>query len=265
MTEPTYSDMEVSDALDPAEALDISSRLEWFDADNQGDLVMLVIPGGGYTKYAENVTTPVAEWFKGLGYSSAVLRYSLGDDAVMPRPLEETVAAIRAMGKKYPGKLIGVIGFSSGGHMAGLAAHADTYLDAADAVPDLVMIGYPLLTIEGDAYDRFAQIVLRGDVTPERKAFWTPINQVDEATPPHFCWACTDDDVVAVADNALPYAQAMTLKGVAHELHLFEQGGHGLGLAEGHPAGAWVALAEAWLTRTVRGLIATRQAESAVQ
>ena len=40
---------------------------------------------------------------------------------------------------------------------------------------------------------------------------------------------------------------ALAASGVPHELHVFPEGKHGLGLAEGHPAGAWTALCAAWL------------------
>lgn len=240
----------------------IIERMKFIDAENPGDLVMLVLPGGGYENLADHEGEPVARWLAGLGYSSAVLSYSLRQQAVMPRPLEEAVAAIRALCQRNPGKLVGVIGFSAGAHLAALTAHADAYLEAADAVPDLIMLGYPLISLVAKEFEPVIEATLGAIPSLEDLAHWSPISKVDEATPPTFTWANCDDDVTRVADHALPYAQALSLAGVAHELHLFDQGGHGVGLAEGAPCAEWVPLAEAWLDRTVRGLLATRQAES---
>ena len=78
-------------------------------------------------------------------------------------------------------------------------------------------------------------------------------NQVTADTPPAFLWHTVDDQSVAV-EHSLGFAQALRRNAVPFELHLFESGVHGLGLAESHAeARAWPGLCEAWLRR--RGFI----------
>ena len=51
-------------------------------------------------------------------------------------------------------------------------------------------------------------------------------------TPPCFIWHTWEDKTVKVV-NALDFASALLAKGVPFELHIYEKGGHGLGLGKG--------------------------------
>ena len=62
-------------------------------------------------------------------------------------------------------------------------------------------------------------------------------------------WHAADDENVPV-ENSLLFAGALSRHQVPFDLHIFESGGHGLGLAEGHPeVKAWPELCEAWLRK----------------
>ena len=81
------------------------------------------------------------------------------------------------------------------------------------------------------------------------------------------------DDPSVPLDNSLAYAVALRAARVPVELHMFEEGGHGFGiaLARGKPAAAWPDLFLAWARRRGnrlhlgRGLQARRRARSAAR
>ena len=54
--------------------------------------------------------------------------------------------------------------------------------------------------------------------------------RVHEGTPKSFIWHTVEDGTVPV-QNAYLYASALAAQGIAHELHVYPYGGHGLGLA----------------------------------
>jgi acetyl esterase/lipase len=71
--------------------------------------------------------------------------------------------------------------------------------------------------------------------------------RVDRFTPPTFLWHTGEDDAVPVS-HSLRYASALAAHDVPFELHVFERGAHGVGLAQNDPAlKAWPDLCAAWL------------------
>jgi dipeptidyl aminopeptidase/acylaminoacyl peptidase len=74
-------------------------------------------------------------------------------------------------------------------------------------------------------------------------------NQVTEQTPPTFLWH-TADDASVPAENSFLFASALSRNKVPYELHVFESGRHGLGLAEEQPGvRAWTELCAEWLRK----------------
>ena len=73
--------------------------------------------------------------------------------------------------------------------------------------------------------------------------------QVAEDTPPAFLWHTADDEAVSV-ENSLAFAAALSRNRVPFELHVFETGRHGLGLAPDNPdVAVWTDLCADWLRR----------------
>ena len=73
--------------------------------------------------------------------------------------------------------------------------------------------------------------------------------QVTPQTPPTFIVASTDDRSVPV-ENSLLFYQALRAAGVPAELHVFESGRHGFGLAPGDPVlSSWLTQCELWMRR----------------
>ena len=66
-------------------------------------------------------------------------------------------------------------------------------------------------------------------------------------TPPVFMWITADDQNIKTGHNLL-FAQALSDHNVPFEMHIFESGKHGLGLAQDHPSAKhWTQLCQIWL------------------
>jgi len=101
---------------------------------------VVVLPGGGYAQHAAHEGEQIARWLRGLGVAASVFRYPLM--VRHPAPLEALSTEIRRL-RDGGSTRIGVVGFSAGGHLAGLAALAEA-ADADEAV-DFAVLGTPRL------------------------------------------------------------------------------------------------------------------------
>ncbi|MDO5519282.1 MAG: alpha/beta hydrolase [bacterium] len=84
---------------------------------------IVVCPGGGYFFTSDREAEPIALSYAAKGYHAFVLRYSCGEYAAMPAPLNElakTVYTIREHSEEWnidPDKIV-LTGFSAGAHLA---------------------------------------------------------------------------------------------------------------------------------------------------
>ena len=221
----------------------------------------VVCPGGGYTRLADHEGHDVAVWLNGIGVTAVVLKYRLGPRYRHPAPLQDVARAIRtvrARAKEWnvdPGR-IGVIGFSAGGHLASTVA---TQFDAgnpaaADAVdrvssrPNLAVLAYPVISMEARiAHAGSRNNLLGPNPSAELVQALSSERRVTTQTPPTFLFHTADDAVVLV-ENSLQFAAALRGAKVPYQLHVFETGRHGVGLAPDNPVlSAWPRLLESWL------------------
>ncbi|MGM7671083.1 alpha/beta hydrolase [Microbacterium sp. A93] len=204
---------------------------------------VIVLPGGGYSGYAENEAEPIAEWLRLLGLSASVFRYPVRTEH--PAPLEAVRAEIRRI-RSHGVERIALVGSSAGGHLAGHAA-LTTSATASERV-EAVILCYPVVSMEIDT-DRGSQRELLGASPPPETRATTSLDRlVTPSAPPFFIWHTADDPTVPVQHSYL-LAQALARHGVSHALHVFPEGPHGLGLAQGtgEPE-AWPDLCAAWLS-----------------
>src|SRR3954471_9227728 len=115
---------------------------------------VIVLPGGGYAEHAPHEAEPIADWLEALGVRASVFRYPL--HARHPVPLDALRAELRRR-REAGAERIGVIGFSAGGHLAGLAALSPS-TDRSELV-DFVVLGYAITSMETETY-RPARIIL---------------------------------------------------------------------------------------------------------
>ncbi|HTJ70629.1 MAG TPA: alpha/beta hydrolase [Actinospica sp.] len=205
---------------------------------------IVVLPGGGYQTHAPHEAEPVAAWLQNLGIAASVFRYPL--HTPHPGPLHAVrseIARLRAEGATR----IGVLGFSAGGHLAGLAAFSPG--GSAEQRADAAILGYPVVTMTPATPNRIRSIVL-GDPPSETLVSETSLEQlVNPLSPPVFVWHTAADQTISAGQTHL-LGQALATEGVSHETHVFARGPHGLGLADAPDAGAasaWTSLCAEWL------------------
>ena len=230
-------------------------ELHLLDSSEPADMV-LVLPGGGYAMRADHEGAPVAQRFNALGFHAAVLHYRVAPRRY-PDALADTLRAVqmlRLIGTNIGADKVAVLGFSAGGHLAACAGtladdieivandDADTFAARADAL----ILCYPVIS-SGEYAHCGSFDNLAGDDAGLRD-YLSAEKRVDAATPPTFLWHTAMDDAVPM-QNSFLFAEAMRRHGRKVELHLFPEGGHGIGLAEGFSAKAWPELAADFLTR----------------
>ncbi|GAC1685722.1 MAG: hypothetical protein NVS9B3_04020 [Gemmatimonadaceae bacterium] len=233
---------------------------------------VVVFPGGGYGHLAlDHEGVQVARWLNGMGVAAAVVTYRLGPRYHHPAMLNDAQRAIRlvrARGAAWgidPTR-IGVLGFSAGGHLAATTA---THFDAgrpggADAIegassrPDFAVLVYPVITMADPHAHAGSRTNLLGPApTPALATLLSNEKQVTRETPPTFLVHTSDDAAVPV-ENSLLFYQALRSAGVPAELHVYQTGRHGFGLAANDPVlSTWTARCEAWLSS--RGLLGDRR------
>lgn len=65
---------------------------------------------------------------------------------------------------------------------------------------------------------------------------------------PQTCILQTNEDIVVPAENSVHYFLALRKAGVPAEMHVFEKGPHGVGLANDNPAlSPWSVLLATWM------------------
>ncbi|TXK85511.1 alpha/beta hydrolase [Paenibacillus sp. N3.4] len=222
---------------------------------------VIVCPGGGYGNRAYHEGEPVAQWLNGLGISAFVLNYRVAPYK-HPTPLQDAQRAIRMVRHHaeewgIDSNRVGILGFSAGGHLASTAGthydagntQAEDPIEKQSSRPNLMVLCYPVITF-GEFTHVGSKHNLLGE-TPEEALVASLSNetQVTSDTPPTFLWHTADDPAVAV-ENSLLFAGALSRHKIPFDLHVFESGVHGIGLAENHPeASLWPELCARWLKK----------------
>ncbi len=233
---------------------------------------VVVAPGGGYQHLAmQKEGENIALWLNVRGVAAFVLTYRLGPKYHYPVELEDAQRAIRmvrAHATEYgvAEDHVGMCGFSAGGH---LTATAGTHFDAGNAEatdpverkgsrPDFLILAYPVITFLGpDMHAGSKKYLLGDDPDPKLVASLSAETQVTKETPPTFLFATTDDHTVPVMNSVMFYS-ALVKEGVPAEMHLFQHGGHGAGLAAANPQlSVWPDLVIKWMRERGYAAVAT--------
>ena len=199
---------------------------------------MLVIPGGGYSMVSDREGEPVALKYIDSGFVSFVLSYSV--QTPYPTPLVEAMLAvmyIRDNAEKYSvdKNKVCAIGFSAGGHLAGLLSTVKSReahiinKSIKDIMPNGAVLCYPVVTMGA-----FAEKGTRKVITGEDASLYEELSvekRVDDNSAPAFIWHTFEDNCVPV-ENSLMLAQAYRNNKAPFAMHIFEHGGHGLSLAD---------------------------------
>ncbi|MBT2653963.1 alpha/beta hydrolase [Bacillus sp. ISL-18] len=223
--------------------------------------VIIVAAGGAYARRAEHEAYPVAKWLNSIGISSVVLNYRVAPYK-HPIPLNDAKRAIR-MVRSLAGdwnldpSRVGILGFSAGGHLASSAGthydlgnpEAEDPAERYSSRPDLMILCYPVISMGEVAHVGSRTNLLGEFPDAELVELLSNEKQITGETPPAFLWHTADDASVPV-ENSLLFAAGLGRHKVPFDLHVFESGRHGLGLAEEHSeASEWTRLCEKWLRK----------------
>ena len=203
---------------------------------------MIVLPGGGYAAHAPHEAEPVARWLGETGVQASVFRYPLNVRHPVPLDaLRAEIARRRAAGARR----IGLIGFSAGGHLAGLAALAPGA--APDQTVQFTVLGYAITSMQTQTYRPARLILLGEDASPQLRRSTSLDALVTPASPPFFVWHTAEDPYVP-PEHTYRLASALAAGHVPHAVYVFAHGPHGLGLArDAGEAAIWTTLASAWI------------------
>lgn len=229
---------------------------------------VVVCPGGGYGALAmDHEGHQIAQWLNSLGVDAFILRYRLGPRYRHPTQIGDVQRAIRTVRSRAAAygiepSRIGVWGFSAGGHLASTAATQfdDGRADAADPVdrvssrPDFAILAYPVISFTTEYTHRGSLRNLLGEnPPPELVRSLSSELRVTAQTPPTFLFH-TNEDTGVPPENSVLFYLALRKHAVPAEMHIYERGRHGLGLAATDAAvSAWSAQLAAWLRE--RGLL----------
>jgi Esterase/lipase len=231
--------------------------------DNNTGAAVIICPGGGYKILSfEHEGIQVAKYFNSIGLTAFVLKYRLPHDSIMldksVGPLQDVQEAIRIVRRnaiKYgiqPSK-IGIVGFSAGGHLASTAAtHFQEKVydvsDSTSARPDFAVLVYPVITMGELTHKGSRDNLLGKNPAKDQIARFSNELQVNSQTPPVFLVHASDDRTVPVKNSLMFYESCIANK-VSAEMHIYEKGGHGFGLATGVQSSQsqWPVKLAAWL------------------
>lgn len=226
------------------EAKDIPTLTPFFPSPGKATgAAMVVCPGGGYERLAPHEGEGYARWFTENGITAFVLKYRLGSGGYRhPTMLQDAARAIRlvrarAGGWKLDPNRVGIIGSSAGGHLASTLL---THFDAGDPAaadpierfssrPDLGILCYAVITMGKFTHLGSKRNLLGTNPPPDLVGELSNELHVTKDTPPCFLWHTFEDRTVPV-ENSLQFADALRRAGVPFDLHIYQKGGHGMGL-----------------------------------
>jgi acetyl esterase/lipase len=249
-------------------------------SDREGEPIALRFAAMGYHAFVLRYST----YFEGQPCPSPLpAGMPVNPHSVHPGPMRDIGKAfliLRAHADEWlvDVEKIAICGFSAGGNNCAMYSVywqdpvlADFFGEAPAAFrPAAAILAYAVTDnrlLFGDNPDPFvrqlgdaANIAFMGTTTPspELLEVLSPVLHVSRHTPPTFLWA-TAADALVPAENTTRMATALAQAGVPFEVHVFEEGQHGLALADQATCGSllefnpdaakWVDLAGAWLKK----------------
>lgn len=226
---------------------------------------MLIAAGGGYKRIEiGKEAIPAANWLNEHGIIACVLKYRLPREEWSNGPLAPLQDAHRALRLMRSGRVaaqidplrVGVLGFSAGGHLMGMAAVRSDFqsyapVDEADTLPtrpSVLGLAYPVITLKPPYDHTSTRISLIGkNPTPNDSADWSVETYVRDNCPPTFLTQA-ENDSISDPDNTAIMEDACRKAGVSVERHLFSRGGHGFAMGRRNsPTSQWPDEYEDWL------------------
>ena len=228
---------------------DIPTLTPYLCESNATGAAMVICPGGGYAHLAPHEGNDYALWLNQHGVTCFVLKYRLGSNGYRhPAMINDAARAVRwvrahADDYKIDSHRVGIIGSSAGGHLAAtLMTHFDLGdTNATDKIeqqssrPDLGILCYAVISMgDSDKHKGSRDNLLGTNASPELVKLLSNELQVTTNTPTCFLWTTFEDKIVPM-ENTMLFAAALRKNHVPFGLHIYEKGGHGMGLKDKFP------------------------------
>jgi acetyl esterase/lipase len=226
---------------------------------------VIVCPGGSYA-HLYGIKTEgfgVAEWLNQKGITAFVLKYRVGKDGnhhpAMIEDIQRAIQLVRENAKEcnIDPDLLGIMGFSAGGHLSLMAGmfYGENYLakygvdSSVDLKPAFVVTVYPVVSMQDEiVHARSRKNLLSKNFSKEDKDKFSMEMQVNHDISPVFL-VTTKDDPIVKYQNSVVLNEALDKFGVRCRFMLYETGGHGFGMdyKKGGDAASWNEYFIEWL------------------
>jgi acetyl esterase/lipase len=241
---------------------------------NRKHKALLILPGGGYEFTSDREADPVAYKFLAHDISVFILHYKTKGLSYPSQLLQAAgaIAVIRKNAKEWniDENQIYAMGFSAGGHLCGNLATINEDKEIISALnvtnEDIKVNGmilcYPVVTLKEFTHLGSRDNLLQNKLNNEMIEKLSIENRITKNTPPAFIWHTYNDDLVDV-QNSLLLANALRKHNINFELHIFNDGPHGLSTADINSnydtntthikpsIAVWTNLCAEWMKRTL--------------
>ena len=232
------------------------------------DNCLVIFPGSGYSASPSRPIQEgmdIAEYFCRFGITVFIVEYRVKPD-YYPLPILDGRRAMRFV--RYNSEKFGIdkrkialMGFSAGGHLAStmsgylkpLEYEGMDDIDKESFTPDYQILCYPVINMDlesGYAHAGSANSLLNEKYEELKDELSMDKIKLDNI-PPTFIFHNFDDGAVNVS-NSFRYAENIKKSGASVEMHIFPDGGHGVGICKlsqkdhNHDR-AWLGLLCSWL------------------
>ena len=232
--------------------------MEVYQPKEQPLAAVIVCPGGSYCWHDwDTEGVDVAQWLQKEGFAAYVLKYRVqGVPAYIthsrlifrgkqhPDMIEDLQRAMQIVRKTWAGRdlVVGVMGFSAGGHLAmsGAELFHTNFLAphgincAEDLRPDFIASIYPVVSLSHPCSHKRSRRALLGEYRKHQSAMRDSLSlelHVPDDCPPVFLVNCADDPVVHPHNSEL-LDSALTAHNIPHRYIQYQTGGHGFGASE---------------------------------
>ena len=193
----------------------------------KSEILFLIIPGGAYKFVSNREGFPIAQKFFKLGYSSAILFYSVYPHCY-PSSYNQGLQAIQILSSRF--KKIILIGFSAGGHLAGLLGTTERK-QLYNAIG--MILCYPVISFIKKVHVKSRSNFFGNKVSNniKNRKYFSVENRVNSETLPTFIWTAKKDKVVPY-QNSLYMIEQLKKNNVLFEAKIYEKGSHAMALAD---------------------------------
>jgi acetyl esterase/lipase len=223
---------------------------------------VVICPGGSYRGVSiDKEGYSVAQAFNRFGVAGIVLKYRTPSARHMQQtwsgPLQDAqqaMSVVRARAGEWniDSKLVGIVGFSAGGHLAASAStlFAEPVLaehQSERVRPDFSVLVYPVISMQDELTHAVSREQLLGAApSAELIERFSTERAITDATPPAFLIHAADDASVVVG-NSLRYFEALVARKISAQLLAYPRGGHGFGLVNATTPDRWIDRVQLWM------------------